>query len=113
MAKFFGAVGYALTAETEPGIWEEKFTERDYYGDVLRDSRRLSSSAGVNGEVNISSRISILSDPFACEHFHAIRYVRYMGANWTVTEAEVIYPRIILTLGGVYNGQTTAITGSP
>ncbi|MCM1577931.1 MAG: hypothetical protein NC078_03930 [Ruminococcus sp.] len=103
MAKYYGNIGYGFTKETEPGVWREEITERPYYGDFIRNSRRLQNGTAVNGEVSISNRISILSDPFAAENFFAIRYAVYNGVKWTVTEAEVSYPRIILTLRGVYN----------
>lgn len=103
MAKYYGEIGYGFTKEVSPGVWEEEITERPYYGDVIKNTRRLQNSGTVNGEVSISNRISIVSDPFASENFFAIRYAVYMGVKWTVTEVDVNYPRIILTLGGVYN----------
>lgn len=103
MAKWFGKIGYASTAETMPGVWEETIVEREYYGDVLRNSRRLQSTDKVNDDVNIANQISIVADPYANENFHAMRYVEFMGAKWKVTDVEVQYPRLVLTLGGVFN----------
>ena len=104
MAKWFGIVGYGITVETKPGVWTEKTVERDYYGDLIRNSRRLqSSSEKVNDDLTISNQLSIVSDPYAYENFHSMRYVKFMGAKWKVTDVEVQYPRLILTLGGVYN----------
>lgn len=104
MAKWFGIVGYGITVETKPGVWTEKIVERDYYGDLIRNSRRLqSSSEKVNDDLTISNQLSIVSDPYAYENFHSMRYVKFMGAKWKVTDVEVQYPRLILTLGGVYN----------
>ena len=104
MAKWFGIVGYGITVETKPGVWTEKIVERDYYGDLIRNSRRLqSSSEKVNDDLNISNQLSIVSDPYAYENFHSMRYVKFMGAKWKVTDVEVQYPRLTLTLGGVYN----------
>lgn len=104
MAKFYGAVGYAETAETVPGVWQEQITERMYYGDLTRNTRRLQSSENLNDDINIANEISIVADPFANENFHAMRYVSFMGAKWKITSVEVQYPRLILTIGGVYNG---------
>lgn len=103
MAKFYGSIGYAETLETSPGVWEEQITERNYYGDVMQTSRRLQNSNGVNDNVVITNNISILSDPFANENFQSMRYVEYMGAKWKVSNVEIQYPRLILTLGELYN----------
>lgn len=103
MAKWFGKIGYATTAETAPGVWEESIVEREYYGDIVRNSRRLQSGDKVNDDLNISNQLSIVSDPYANENFHAMRYAEFMGAKWKVTDVEVQYPRLLLTLGGVYN----------
>lgn len=105
MAKFYGPVGYAETVETRPGVWEEKITERMYYGDLVRNSRRLQSSEYLNDDLTISNEISILADPYANQNFHAIKYVEFMGARWKVTNVEVQRPRLKLTIGGVYNGK--------
>ena len=104
MAKFYGNIGFAETVETEPGVWVEEMTVRPYYGDLVRNTRRLENSGGVNDNVNISNDISIIADPYANHNFHSIRYIEFMGANWKVSNIEVQYPRLILTIGGVYNG---------
>ena len=105
MAKWFGKIGYAVTKETSPGVYTEDITERTYSGDVLRNNRRLQSSGGVNDDINVAVEISIVADPFAYENYHAIRYVEFMGTKWKASSAEPRYPRLIMTLGGVYNGQ--------
>lgn len=104
MSKWYGEVGYILATETEPGIWEEVETERPYYGDLIRNIRKLQNSGGVNDNITLSNQISIVSDPFANQNFHAIRYAELNGVRWKVTDVEVQYPRLILTIGGVYNG---------
>ena len=105
MSKFYGAVGYAETVETSPGVWEEQITERNYYGDVIRNTRRLQSADKVNDDINISNEISIVADPYANDHFYTIRYVVFQGAKWKVSNVDVQYPRLILSLGGLYNVQ--------
>lgn len=107
MAKFYGAIGYAETVETRPGIWEEKITERNYYGDVLQNTRRLQSANQVNEGIDVTNRISIVADPFANQNFHSMRYIEFMGAKWKITTVDVQYPRLILNVGGVYNGPQT------
>lgn len=105
MAKFYGKIGYASTVETKPGVYEEQIVERSYYGDLIRNTRRLQSADQVNDNVNISNEISIVADPYATNNFHTMRYAVFMGTKWKISNVEVSYPRLILTLGGVYNGQ--------
>mgnify|MGYP003463877847 FL=1 len=105
MPKFYGAVGYAKTVETSPGVSVEQITERNYYGDVIRNTRRLQSADKVNDDINISNEISIVADPYANDHFYAIRYVVFQGAKWKVSNVDVQYPRLILSLGVLYNVQ--------
>lgn len=105
MAKWFGKIGYAVTSETRPGIWEEVIIERNYYGDMTRNSRRLQATSQVNDDININNELSIISDPYAMNSFHAMRYAEFMGTKWKITNVEVQYPRLILSLGGLYNGE--------
>lgn len=107
MAKFYGQVGFAETQETRPGIWEEFITERNHYGDVLPNIRKLEPGQSINDDVTLNNKLSIVADPYAQQHFFAIRFVRWMGALWKVTNVEVRSPRLILTIGGVYNGPTS------
>lgn len=104
MAKFYGAVGYAESKEIRPGVWDEVITERNYYGDVLRFSRRFQSADKSTDDVLIDTQISIVTDPYAIDNLHSIRYVEFMGTKWEVSNIEPQYPRILLTLGGLYNG---------
>lgn len=105
MAKFYGKIGYAVTEETTPGVWVEQITERSYYGDIVRNTRRLQASENLNDNINISNEISIVADPYANQNFHLMRYVEFMGAKWKISNVEVKYPRLILTTGGLYNGE--------
>ena len=106
MARFSGKVGFAETVKTGPGKWEEQITERHYYGDVTRAVRRLENGTDINDNVVINNEISIVADPYAQAHVFAIRYAEWQGSKWKVSNAEILYPRIILTLGGVWNGNT-------
>ena len=105
MAKFYGVIGYAEAVEEAPGIWVEKIIERPYYGELVRNTRKLQTSENLNDDINVANEISIVADPFANENFHAMRFVEFMGTKWKVTNVEVHYPRLILTVGGVYNSQ--------
>ena len=108
MARFFGAVGYGESVETpaDSGIWVDQINEFEYYGDVLRDTRKLESGEGLNDNILVVNSISIVADDYAIEHFFKIKYVRWTGTLWTVKSVEVRSPRLILYLGSVYNGPT-------
>lgn len=107
MAKFFGKVGYAVTKLVGDGIWQEEIEERDYYGDVTRLSRRWDSAETLNDNLTFNNSLSIVADEYAYQNFSAIRYVKWMGASFKVSNVEVSHPRLILTFGGVYNGPET------
>lgn len=104
MGRFCGKVGYVVTVDSGDGIWQEESIERKYYGDWLRLYGKYQSANQVNDNIVIGNRISIVADAFAYENFSHIRYVIIMGVKWKVNEAEIQRPRIILTLGGEYNG---------
>lgn len=103
MARFYGIVGFEETVETAPGVWTERITERPYFGDVIRNARRLQSAEQLNDNVNISNEISILADAYAMNHFHTMRYVVYMGTKWKVSNISVQHPRLTLSLGDIYH----------
>lgn len=111
MAKFFGIVGYGKSAQGKMGVWQDVITERKYYGDVVRNARRLQSNADLNDDVVPDNSISIMADPYALDHFMAIRFVEWAGVFWSVALAEAEHPRIILRLGGVYNGPRAESAG--
>lgn len=106
MAKYCGIVGYAETVETAKGVYSEKITKRRYYGDIQRNMKRIESGEHLNDDIAVNNSISIVADAYAYQNFFAIRYVEWMGARWKVTNVEVQHPRLILTIGGVYNGPT-------
>ena len=107
MSKFYGAIGYAVTKETAPGVWQDTIVEHEHYGDVNRSKTQHETGSSLNDNLNISNEFSILADPFAYENFQNMRYIVFMGAKWKISSVEVQYPRLILTVGGVYNEQTT------
>lgn len=102
MAKWYGKIGYAEYVEETPGEWVEQITERNYYGDVMRNTRMLQNSGGVNDDINIGNQISIIADPYASGHIYDMRYAVYMGTKWKIANVDVQYPRLILSLGGLY-----------
>lgn len=107
MAKFYGPIGYSVSTEVRPGVWKDTIEERNYYGDLIRDTSRWTASQdSTNDDLTINNQISIVADPFAENNFHSMKYVRFMGANWKITSVEPRFPRLILSVGGVYSGPT-------
>ena len=106
MAKFYGIVGYIVDEETAVDVITEKPVERYYKGDLVKNNRRLEAGVGLNDDVTLGNQISIVADPYALSHIFALRYVKWMGSYWKVTNVDVQTPRLILSLGGLYNGET-------
>ena len=106
MAKYHGHVGYAIDEEVLPGVWKEQITEYEYYGDIVKNRASVNQNSTTSGRVIINNSISIIADPFAYENFYAIRYVTYLGKKWNVSMIDIERPRLLLTLGGLYNEQT-------
>jgi len=104
MAKYFGTIGYGETKETAPGVWEDVIIEKQYFGDVVRNTRQLREGDQVNNDLTVGNSISIVADAYANEHFFAIRYISWAGTLWKVSDVDVQSPRLLLRLGGVYNG---------
>lgn len=105
MAKWYGKIGFTTFVETAPGVSSERVVELDYRGDVLNNTRRREAGEYLNDDVKVQIQIEIISDAYATENFHMIRFAEYMGAMWKVVSAVVERPRIKLTLGGLYNGK--------
>jgi hypothetical protein len=107
MAKFSGEIGYGLTEETAPDVWQDVIVEHFAFGDVLRNTRGLvDGSDKVNLDLSVSNSISIVADEYANGHVFAMKYVVWRGARWIISEVRVEPPRLILRLGGLYNGKT-------
>ena len=105
MTKWFGKVRYSETVETVPGRWESVDTTREYFGDVKRNSTRWAGNPNsVNDDLTINTQISIVADPFALDKFYSMKWIEYMGSKWKITNVEPQFPRLVITLGGVYNG---------
>lgn len=108
MSKWSGKIGFTETVETEPGIWEEQIIERPYSGDVMVNRWSRQNSGNSNDDININNQISVVADPYANSNFYSMCYIEFMDAKWRISNFEVQYPRIILTIGGLYNGQTNS-----
>lgn len=110
MARFFGKVGFAQPAtETVPGVWVEGIVERELFGDVLRPSRQSRDADKINNDLSVTNVVSVVADDYANENISAIRYVKWAGALWDVVDVDIERPRLLLRLGGVYNGPTPTV----
>lgn len=107
MPKYYGRVGYAITYEDpdEPGIWVDKIKEVDVYGDTMRKSTGWQNSGQINDDLSLNCQVSILMGTIAPEHYPRIKYATVGGTKWKVTSIEPQYPRLLLTLGGEWNGE--------
>lgn len=104
--KFHGKVGFALgSVETKPGIWEQSYDEKTYYGDFLKDSRNWEKSESINDNLIVTNRISILADQYAYKNLGAMRYIELYGKRWSIRSVEINRPRLVLTLGGVFTDE--------
>lgn len=105
MAKFSGKIGFAVESEdsAETGIWAPQITEKQYYGDILNDTRKWVDGSKVNEDFNISNKFSVVANKFAMENIGSMLYVIWHGVKWKIISAEIQSPRIILYIGGLYN----------
>jgi hypothetical protein len=113
MTRFFGKVGYGETVNKGAGVHDVVITERLYQGDVIRPSRRYSNDDKVNSDLSVGNAISIVADGYANNHIFAIRYVDWRGTLWEVTNVDEESPRLVLRLGGVYNGPKVIVPDGP
>lgn len=106
MAKWYGIIGYGISTEVSPGVWQDEIVKRNYSGDVKRLYGKWSeASNSTNDDFSTNNQISIISDPFAEQNFTQMRYIVFMGVKWKIISADIKRPRIIISLGGVYNGK--------
>lgn len=106
MARFAGNIGYAVSLNEGDGVWEDHISEFPYFGDVIKDNRKLSADEDLGGDISVRNSISVVADDYALSNFSKIRYLEWSGVNWTVTQVTVEHPRLILRIGEVYNGPT-------
>lgn len=104
MNKFFGEIGYSITEEVQPSVWVPRIVKQNYFGDVVKDTRRRDSAEYFNDKLRLSVRISVVADERLVQNAANIKYVEYLNEKWNVTEVEPAHPRLILTLGDVYTG---------
>lgn len=105
MNKWCGKIGFTYTGEIEPGLWvENEIIERTYFGEIMSNKWKRQNSGNINDDINISNQISILADPYARNHVSTMTWIEFSHEKWKVMDVEVQYPRLIINMGGVYNG---------
>ncbi len=105
--KFSGKIGFWFDdVETKPGVFKSQIVEKSYTGDILRNVRRFQDAQNqVNDNLVLNNRLSIISDLYMQENWSSIKYVFWNNKKWTVKSIDIgSYPRIIIELGGIYNG---------
>ena len=110
--KWYGKIGYALTEDNGDGVWIPTMSWKQYYGDVQRFFRRIEGAQNVNDNINIGNTISIIADPYAFKNAGYMKCIEWMGNLWEISSVDISYPRLVVSIGGVYNGDTTGFTAS-
>lgn len=113
MTRFAGDIGFGITVETSPGVWEEIVYRRKYYGDIDRAQSGFNDTEKVVSDIRVNNSFRVVADAFATNNFFNMRFVEWAGVCWTITNVEVRYPRLVLTIGGVYNGPTESAPDGP
>lgn len=113
MAKMYTEIGYCDTQEIAPGRFKEVLTARNYTVDIIRMSKRWEASDGINDNINVNNEFSVLADPYALNHFHGMKYIMLWGQPWKIQSVTVEYPRLKLSIGGVYNGKLARPSDNP
>jgi hypothetical protein len=104
MAKFSGLIGYAIQSETTPGVWENQIVEKSYRGDILLSQQRWEKTESANNNLNLDNSISVIADPYAYANSGFIKYIVLHGQKWSIKSLAINRPRIVLQIGGLYNG---------
>lgn len=90
-----------------PGVFSDSMKEIPVTGLLLREGQYPNRSVeGTVTNVALQNRISIVMDSRIEKHIFNIRWATFEGVKFAVTSIEVKRPRIVLTLGGVYNEST-------
>ena len=107
MNKWFGKIGFVMTVQDEvrPSKWIEKVVEKEFYGEVIKNYRRWEQGLSTNDDTNISNQISVLADGFAINNLQYMKYIEFSGAFWKINSIDIQAPRLILGIGGVWNGK--------
>ena len=109
MTKWSGKIGFVELVETAPSVWQgtdESIIEKPYKGDVERNTVRWQNGQSLNKDLIVNNSISVVADDYLLSHFAYAKYISWRGILWEISDITVGYPRLTISLGGVYNGQT-------
>lgn len=104
--KFSGLIGFWNGDEQKvKGVYSSSIVEKKYVGEILKNYNQFNTTEFQNDDFIVSNNISILADLYARENFMSIKYVVWNGKALKVKRVEVNFPRLLLEIGGVYNGE--------
>lgn len=104
MAKYAGLVGYVSLVESPPGVWNQVSNPKRMRGDIIRQSSSNQNGDKVNSDITLNHRVSLIGDAYSLGNYSDIKWIEIDGKKWEVNSIEIQRPRIIVTLGGVWNG---------
>lgn len=104
MSKFAGLVGYATQEETVPGVWSPVEKTVMMKGDVIRQSSSVQNDDKVNSDIALNHRVSLMGDSYAFDNYYNLKWIQLHGRKVEVSSVELQRPRLIVSVGGVYNG---------
>lgn len=104
MAKYAGLVGYVTQEQTAPSVWSPVEYPKRMKGDIIRQSSSTQNDDKINSDLTLNHRVSLIGDAYAFSSYFNIKWIEIDGRKWEVTSVEVQRPRIIVTLGGPWNG---------
>lgn len=114
MAKFAGLVGYVTEQEKVPGVWTIVENPVMMRGDIIRqvsdnmnDLKVGTSINKIYSDIFLSHRVSLMADSYAFENYMRIQWVMINGKKWKATSIEVQRPRIIISIGRLWDGKQT------
>lgn len=109
--RYAAKLGYRYTEEQRDsedrpnGVYKEIYTERPYKADVMSYGYRNQTSESINDDYKLTNKFSVLAcDAFTLSHLNSIIYIEYLGIKWKVTSVDIQRPRLIISIGGEYNG---------
>lgn len=93
--------------EVRPGVWKMQPEEVTHRAKLLTYNKDYDSGEEVNDDLKLRNRYEIVMKDKKLD-YQDMRYVIVKGTKWKVSALEFLEVRIIITLGGVYNGGQTS-----
>lgn len=99
-----GRIGYSKPEAVSPHVTEMVVRELEACGHIETYKIRNESSQSQNGSIRLQMVIRATVPPPVFDLVPYISYASHLGHLWKVEDAAPDPPEIVLTLGGVYNG---------